>query len=223
MKDSARSVLIIDDHPIVREGLAELINREPDLQVCGQAASGSEALSLTESLQPDLALVDISLDDISGLQLIKNLKARRRQLRVLVLSMHDESLYAERALRAGAHGYVMKREAPTHVITAIRKVLAGDVFLSDTLSARFMRKLAAGEDFAEESPVSRLSDRELEVYSHIGQGLKTRQIAAKLNLSVKTIETYREHIKEKLGLGDATELVQSAIKWVHGEHAGQGT
>lgn len=223
MSDNTRSVLIIDDHPIVREGLAELINREPDLRVCGQAASGGEALELTEKLQPDLALVDISLDDMNGLQLIKNLKARRRQLRVLVLSMHDESLYAERALRAGAHGYVMKREAPTHVIAAIQKVLAGDVFLSEALSARFMRKLATGADFTDESPVSRLSDRELEVYSHIGQGLKTRQIAAKLNLSVKTIETYREHIKEKLGLGDATELVQSAIKWVHGEHAGQGT
>jgi len=209
--------MLVDDHPIVRQGLAELINRESDMTVCGQAESGAAAIVLTDTAQPDLALVDISLDDMNGLVLIKSLKARQRNLRVLVLSMHEESLYAERALRAGAHGYIMKREAPTKVIAGIRRVLAGDVYLSDELSARIMRKFANGPDAAGESSVSRLSDRELEVYSHIGQGLKTGQIAAKLSLSVKTIETYREHIKEKMGLNDATELVQSAIKWVHGE------
>lgn len=210
-------ILLIDDHPIVRQGLAELINRERDMTVCGQAATGNDALDLTEKTQPDLALVDISLDDVNGLVLIKALKARQRALRVLVLSMHDEALYAERALRAGAHGYIMKREAPTKVIAGIRRVLAGDIYLSEAIASRIMRKFADGADAADESPVARLSDRELEVYNHIGQGLKTSQIASKLNLSVKTIETYREHIKEKLGLNDATELVQSAIKWVHGE------
>lgn len=210
-------VLLVDDHPIVRQGLAELIGRESDMTVCGQAESAAAALDLTEKTQPDLALVDISLDDMNGLVLVKGLKSRQRNLRVLILSMHDEALYAERALRAGAHGYIMKREAPTKVIAGIRRVLAGDVYLSDDISARIMRKFASGTDAAEESPVARLSDRELEVYNHIGQGLKTSQIAAKLNLSVKTIETYREHIKEKLGLNDATELVQSAIKWAHGE------
>ncbi|HRI88089.1 MAG TPA: response regulator transcription factor [Candidatus Hydrogenedentes bacterium] len=210
-------VLLVDDHPIIRQGLAELINREADMTVCAQAESGAAAIDLTEESQPDLALVDISLDDMNGLVLIKSLKSRQRNLRVLVLSMHDETLYAERALRAGAHGYIMKREAPTRVITGIRRVLSGEVYLSDELSARIMRKFANGSDGADESPVARLSDRELEVYNHIGQGLKTSQIASKLNLSVKTIETYREHIKEKLSLNDATELVQSAIKWVHGE------
>ncbi|MBM3289475.1 MAG: response regulator transcription factor [Candidatus Hydrogenedentes bacterium] len=210
-------VLLVDDHPIVRQGLAELINRESDMTVCGQAESGAAALELAGSAQPDLALVDISLDDMNGLMLVKGLKARRRDLRVLVLSMHDEALYAERALRAGAHGYIMKREAPTKVIAGIRRVLAGDMYLSEDASARIMRMFAGGAGAGDEPPVARLSDRELEVYNHIGQGLKTSQIASKLNLSVKTIETYREHIKEKLGLNDATELVQSAIKWVHGE------
>jgi DNA-binding NarL/FixJ family response regulator len=214
--ERAYKVLVIDDHPIVRQGLVELINRENDMTVCGQAESGATALELTEKAQPDLALVDISLEDINGLVLVKGLKSRQRNLRVLILSMHDEALYAERALRAGAHGYIMKREAPTKVIAGIRRVLAGDVYLSDEISARIMRKFASGSD-TDESHVARLSDRELEVYNHIGQGLKTSQIASKLNLSVKTIETYREHIKEKLGLNDATELVQSAIKWVHGE------
>lgn len=215
--EQAYKILLVDDHPIVRQGLAELINRETDMTVCSQADSGATAIEMTEQLQPDLALVDISLDDMNGLVLIKSLKSRQRNLRVLVLSMHDESLYAERALRAGAHGYIMKREAPTKVINGIRRVLAGDVYLSDEISSRIMRKFAKDGDMGEESSVARLSDRELEVYNHIGQGLKTSQIASRLNLSVKTIETYREHIKEKLGLNDATELVQSAIKWVHGE------
>lgn len=210
-------VLLVDDHPILRQGLAELINRENDMQVCGQAESAAVALDLIEKAQPDLALVDISLDDMNGLVLVKGLKSRQRDLRVLILSMHDEALYAERALRAGAHGYIMKREAPTKVVAGIRRVLAGGIYLSDEIAARIMRKFAGGTDGTDESPVARLSDRELEVYNHIGHGLKTSQIASKLTLSVKTIETYREHIKEKLGLNDATELVQSAIEWVHGE------
>ena len=219
MNQAPAKILIVDDHPIVREGLAELINREKDLAVCGQADSGHRGFEAIEALAPDVAIIDLSLEDINGLTLIKNLRSRGFTLPVLVLSMHEESLYAERALRAGAQGYIMKREAPTRVITAIRKVLAGEVYLSDGLAARLMQRIVGAPNFSSTSPVSRLSDRELEVYAFIGQGLKTREIAAKLNLSVKTIETYREHIKEKIGLRNATELVQSAIKWVHLESA----
>ncbi|MCC6698208.1 MAG: response regulator transcription factor [Candidatus Hydrogenedentes bacterium] len=219
MNQAPAKVLIVDDHPIVREGLAELINREKDLAVCGQADSGHRGFEAIEALAPDVAIIDLSLEDINGLTLIKNLRNRGFTLPVLVLSMHEESLYAERALRAGAQGYIMKREAPTRVITAIRKVLGGEVYLSDSLAARVMQRIVGAPSPSGTSPVSRLSDRELEVYAFIGQGLKTREIAAKLNLSVKTIETYREHIKEKIGLRNATELVQSAIKWVHLESA----
>ncbi|MCC6486592.1 MAG: response regulator transcription factor [Candidatus Hydrogenedentes bacterium] len=219
MNQVPAKILIVDDHPIVREGLAELINREKDLAVCGQADSGHRGFEAIEALTPDVAIIDLSLEDINGLTLIKNLRNRGFTLPVLVLSMHEESLYAERALRAGAQGYIMKREAPTRVITAIRKVLGGGVYLSDSLAARVMQRIVGVPDPSGTSPVSRLSDRELEVYAFIGQGLKTREIAAKLNLSVKTIETYREHIKEKIGLRNATELVQSAIKWVHLESA----
>lgn len=219
MNQAPAKVLIVDDHPIVREGLAELINREKDLAVCGQADSGHRGFEAIEALAPDVAIIDLSLEDINGLTLIKNLRNRGFTLPVLVLSMHEESLYAERALRAGAQGYIMKREAPTRVITAIRKVLGGEVYLSDSLAARVMQRIVGAPSQSGTSPVSRLSDRELEVYAFIGQGLKTREIAAKLNLSVKTIETYREHIKEKIGLRNATELVQSAIKWVHLESA----
>ena len=210
-------VLIVDDHPIVREGLAELIGREQDLIVCGQAESGRSALEIIEEVGPDVAVVDLSLEDVNGLTLIKNVRSRRPALPILVLSMHEESLYAERALRAGAQGYIMKREAPRQVILAIRRVLGGEVYLSEALASRLMQTLVGRRGPAEVSPVARLSDRELEVYTLIGQGLKTREIATKLDLSVKTIETYREHLKEKLGLKNATELVQSAIQWVHTE------
>lgn len=218
MSGQESRVLIVDDHPIVREGLAELINKEADLVVCGQVDSGHQALEAIESLEPDVAIVDLSLEDMNGLTLIKTLRARcSSEMPVLVLSMHEETLYAERALRAGAQGYIMKREAPTRVISAIRRVLSGDVYLSEGLASRFMQKLVGGRHPSDMPIIARLSDRELEVYTLIGQGFKTREIASKLNLSVKTIETYREHIKEKMGLANATELVQSAIKWVHSE------
>lgn len=217
MTEETASVFIVDDHPIVREGLAELINREKDLHVCGQAESGEQAMDAAFRLKPDIFVIDLSLQDVSGLSLIKDLRGRSVEAPILVLSMHDENLYAERALRAGAQGYIMKREAPTKVIDAIRLVLKGEVYLSTELAARVMQRLVGSRGPAEIPSVTRLSDRELEVYSLIGQGLKTREIAGKLNLSVKTIETYREHIKEKLGLRNATELVQSAIKWVHTE------
>jgi DNA-binding NarL/FixJ family response regulator len=213
----AARIFLVDDHPIVREGLAELLNREKDLAVCGQAASGREAMDMIDGLDPDVAVVDLSLEDVSGLALIRNLKSKRRCMAVLVLSMHEESLYAERALRAGAQGYIMKREAPRKVVGAIRRVLDGGIYLSPELADRLMHKFVGSQGPVHEPEVAKLSDRELEVYTLIGQGLKTSQIASRLNLSVKTIETYREHIKDKLGLKDATELVQNAIKFVHGE------
>ena len=208
-------VVVVDDHPIVREGLAELINREKDLTVCGDAADVVQAMKVIAESKPDIAIIDISLKDSSGLQLIKRLRGADEKLCILVLSMHDEDLYAERALRAGAQGYIMKREAPREVVSAIRRVLAGEIYVGDELAARFMRRFVGGEPHVGGSPVELLSDRELEVFDFIGQGLKTGQIAERLHLSVKTIESYREHIKEKLGLRNATELVQHAIKWVH--------
>ncbi|GMV93540.1 MAG: DNA-binding response regulator [Candidatus Hydrogenedentota bacterium] len=220
MNGTTASVLIVDDHPIVREGLTELINREHGLSVCGVAESARQALQCAVQLNPDIFVIDLSLEDLNGLSLIKDLRARSVTTPILVLSMHDETLYAERALRAGAQGYIMKREAPTKVIEAIRQVLRGDVYLSPEMSSRLMQRLVGSRSPAEVPSIARLSDRELEVYTLVGQGLKTREVAAKLNLSVKTVETYREHIKEKLGLKNATELVQSAIKWVHTERTG---
>lgn len=207
-----RSVLIIDDHPIVRQGLAQLINQEPDLVVTGQAASAKDAVSMIESSPPDIAIVDISLDDRSGIDLIKELRTDHPTLLVLALSMHDESLYAERALRAGAKGYIMKQEATEKVMTAIRKVLDGQVYVSDKMAARLLDHFVSAKPNEEDSPLSRLSDRELEIFSLIGRGLGTREIASKLFLSVKTVEAHREHIKDKLKLKSGTELVRMAVQ-----------
>jgi len=208
-------VLIVDDHPIVRQGLAQLIDQERDLHVCGQAEDAHEAMQAIRTLKPDMVIVDISLKDTSGMELIKDLKVQRADLPILTLSMHDESVYAERSLRAGARGYIMKQEATEKVITAIRRVLAGEVYVSDTVATRMVSKLATGTVSA--SPLESLSDRELEVFRLIGEGNATRQIAEKLHLSVKTIETYRAHIKEKLGFKDANELFRAAIEWVNTE------
>ena len=208
-------IVVVDDHPIVRDGLAELLNREEDLTVCGEAADATQAVKVIAETNPDLAIVDISLRNSNGLHLIKHLRAANARLYILVLSMHEEDVYAERALRAGAQGYIMKREPPKKVIAAIRHVLSGEIYVGDELAARFMRRFVGGGADVGASPIQVLSDRELEVFDLIGQGLKTGQIATRLHLSVKTIESYREHIKEKLSLENATELVQHAIKWVH--------
>lgn len=210
-------ILIVDDHPIVRQGLTELINQEKDLMVCEQAEDAAEAMGIIKKLKPDMAIVDISLKETSGMELIKDIKVHYPNLVVLALSMHDESLYAERALRAGAKGYVMKVEATEKVVTAIRKILSGQIYVSDRMSAKMVRKLVEGGPDAGESTIERLSDRELEVFHLIGQGYGTRQIAERLHLSIKTIETYREHIKEKLNLADANELLQYAIQWTHSQ------
>jgi DNA-binding NarL/FixJ family response regulator len=208
-------VLIVDDHPIIRQGLSELINHEPDLIVCEHAEDAPEALGKIKDSEPDMVIVDISLKETSGMELIKDIKAQYSNLPVLVLSMHDEALYAERMLRAGARGYVMKAEATEKVIVAIRKILGGQIYISDKMAAKMVRKLVGGGPDVGVSSIERLSDRELEVFHLIGQGYGTRQIAERLHLSIKTIETYREHIKEKLNLADASELLQYAIQWTH--------
>ena len=212
-----RGVLIVDDHPIVRQGLAQLIDQELDLHVCGQAEDAHQAIQNIRTLNPDMVVVDISLKDTSGIELIKDIKVRYPNLPVLTLSMHDEAIYAERALRAGARGYIMKQEATEKVVIAIRRVLAGEVYVSDGMAAKMVSKLVAGPAKTSGSPVDRLSDRELEVFRLIGVGYGTREMAEKLRLSVKTIETYRAHIKEKLDLLDANELLRTAITWVNAE------
>ena len=217
---SKTKILIVDDHPIVRQGLAQLINQEDDLVVCGQAEGANQALSAIKKTKPDTVVVDISWKDRSGLELIKDIRAQYPDLVVLALSMHDESLYAKRALRAGARGYVMKAEATENVVKAIRQVLDGRVYLSDKMSARMMHELVGREADVSSSDIDRLSDRELEVFTMIGQGIGTGRIARKLCLSVKTIETYRAHIKEKLDLEDASALLTYAIQWVNSQDKG---
>lgn len=214
--DGKTKVLIVDDHPIVRQGLSELINHEKDLAVCAQAEDASQAMVAIRSTRPDVAVVDISLKEKNGVELIKDIKAQYPGLPVLVLSMHDESLYAERALRAGARGYIMKHEATGKVVTGIRAVLDGQVFVSEKMSARMVHKLVGGSTSVD-SALDNLSDRELEVFNLIGRGLGTRQIAEQLYLSIKTIETYRSHIKEKLNLSSAGELLQYAIQWANSQ------
>jgi DNA-binding NarL/FixJ family response regulator len=211
-KRAKKQVFLVDDHPLVRRALSELIDQEGDLAVCGEAEGAAAALRSIAALKPDVAIVDLTLKEGSGLDLVKDLKLRHPDLPVLVLTMHDESTYAERLLRSGARGYVMKDEASEKVIAALRRVLAGEVYLSEPMSARVLHKLVGGAA-ATASPVDLLSDRELQVFELIGQGVGTRQIAEKLHLSVKTIETYREHIKFKLKLDNATDLLQHAIQW----------
>ncbi len=213
---SRLKVLIVDDHPIVRQGIYQLIDQEPDFATCDQAGNAQEALDLIEIRVPDIALVDISLDGISGLELIKLLKNACPSLPVLVLSMHDESLYAERALRAGAKGYVMKQEATEKVLIAIRLVLSGELYLSDRMQEKILARILSGEAGAL-TPIDLLSDRELEVFRLIGHGYATGDIARELARSVKTVETHRAHLKDKLGLRNAAELNRFAMQWVDRE------
>jgi DNA-binding NarL/FixJ family response regulator len=204
-------VFLIDDHPIVRQGLALFIEREPDLMVCGQAEGATSALQAIPDLMPDFIVLDISLDGPDGLELLKSLRAKYPNLPVLILSMHDELAYAERALRAGANGYIMKQEATEKVLTAIRQILRGDIYLSERLTKRMLQRFVHGA-LPPRDPLAKLSDRELEVYRLIGAGHGTRQIADELHVSTKTVESYQAHIKEKLSLRNARELVQHAIE-----------
>lgn len=205
-------VFLVDDHPIVRQGLALFIDREPDLVVCGEADGATSALPAIQESMPDFVVLDISLDGPDGLELLKSLRAKYPSLPVLILSMHDESVYAERALRAGANGYIMKQEATDKVLTAIRHILGGEVYLSDRLTKRMLQQFVHGS-ISPREPLAKLSDRELEVYRLIGAGHGTRQIADELHVSTKTVESYQAHIKEKLSLRNARELVQHAIEW----------
>jgi DNA-binding NarL/FixJ family response regulator len=208
-------ILIVDDHPAVREALASRIGRQPDLEVCGEAADMSEALRLVADTQPDLVVVDISLKTDSGIDLIKRIKDRNDSVRMLVWSMHSESLYAERALRAGALGYVNKDQATDKIIDAIRRVLEGKVFLSDAMAEKMLhRAVGGGREDVTRSPLDALADRELEVFRLIGQGVKTTEIAERLHLSVKTVETYRDRIRQKLDLSDGTALAHYATQWM---------
>lgn len=206
-------VLLVDDHPVVRQGLALLIDREPDLSVCGEADCAHSAFHAITTLRPDLVVLDISLSGPDGLEVLKELRLKTGSLPVLILSMHDESIYAERAMRAGANGYIMKQEATEKVLVAIRRILQGEVYLSDRLTSTILQQYVRGNTPVNKSPLLNLSDRELEVFRLIGEGRATRQIAEELHLSVKTIESYQAHIKEKLALRNARELVQHAIEW----------
>jgi DNA-binding NarL/FixJ family response regulator len=209
-------ILVVDDHPIVRHGLRQIIDQEQDLAVCGEAEDASTALEKLESSSPDMAVVDLSLGESDGLVLIKEIQKRYSWMPILVVSMHDETLYAERVLRAGALGYVNKQEATEKMIPAIRSVLAGGIFVSEEVTERMLARRVKGDPIAGGSPLQLLSDRELQVFGLIGQGLTTRGIAERLGLSVKTIETYRAHIKSKLRLKHTTELLQHAFLWAHG-------
>jgi len=210
-------IFLVDDHPVTREGVRVLIDQESDLVVCGQADSAPAALQLIQRLKPDLAVVDITLKTTSGIELMKNVKALLPDLPVLIMSMHDESLYAERALRAGAKGYVMKHEASDRILTAIRSVLAGDLYLSEKMKEKMLHRLVRSRKNEVVFTIDTLSDREMEVFQLIGNGFGTRQIAEKLNLSVKTIDSYREHLKLKLRLEKGSDLVRHAIQWVRSE------
>jgi DNA-binding NarL/FixJ family response regulator len=195
-----------------------MIDREPDLQVCGEAEEARAALHAIATLKPDIVLMDISLNGPSGIEILRLLRQTDAKLRVLVLSMHDETVYAERALRAGANGYIMKQEATEKVLVALRRILAGEVYVSDRVANKMLKQFVGGAPSSQQSPVDDLTDRELEVFRLIGDGHSTRQISDELHLSVKTVETYQAHIKEKMGLRNARELVQYAIQWAISEN-----
>jgi DNA-binding NarL/FixJ family response regulator len=216
-KDNRTRILLVDDHAVVRYGIAQLINRQADLVVCGEEEDAANALAAIGKVNPDLVIADISLKDSSGLELMRNIKAQYSKLPVLVVSAHDESIYAEIAFRAGALGYLMKAEALDKIIMAVRRVLSGNVYVSEALAARMLQQQISGKTDIHESPVKQLSDRELEVFQLIGQWKKTSEIAQELHLSIKTIEYYREQIKHKLGLKSSSELTQHATAWVQRE------
>ena len=213
-------ILLVDDHPLMRKGLAMTLESEPDLNVVAQCADAEEALKALSEHEVDLAVVDVSLPGMSGLELIKHMLAMEEGLRILVASRHDEALYAERAIRAGARGYVMKLEASEVILKAVRRVLRGGIYVSDEINDRLLMGMAQGHDPLAKSPLDVLSDRELEVFEMTGKGFGTREISERLHLSVKTVESYRARIKNKLNLKNAAELMQHAVNWVEGEGAG---
>jgi DNA-binding NarL/FixJ family response regulator len=213
-------VFIVDDHTMFREGLRQLIERESSMSVCGDAPDAAEALKGIRTSKPDVVIVDISLAGASGIDLIKDIKAEFEELPVLVVSMHDESLYAERALRAGAMGYVMKHEPAKTVKAAIQKVLGGDMYLSEKMSSAVINRLLRGQPDQAKSPIEMLSDRELEVFRLLGQGKGVRQIGEELSVTIPTVNSFRNRIKEKLQLKSSTEVMLHAIQWVRDQSAG---
>jgi DNA-binding NarL/FixJ family response regulator len=208
-------IVIVDDHPIVRERLAEIINREADLYVCGEAEDRHEAMHVVKTKRPDLAIVDLTLKNSDGLELIKDIHSRWPSVRMLVVSMHDESLYAERVLRAGALGYITKQEATRNILLAIRRILANNIFLNDNIATHIIGRLTTRGGTVATTPAEVLADRELQVFDLTGRGFNTRDIAARLHIAVKTVETYRSRIRTKLNLPDRSAFLQSAILWAH--------
>lgn len=215
-----KSIVLVDDHPLMRKGLALTLDSDPAYEVIEQLDRGEELIQRLAELSPDLIIVDVSLPGMSGLELVKHLISQKEDQKILVVSRHDESLYAERVIRAGAKGYVMKLEASEVLLKAVRKVLKGGIYLSEEVSERLLLGMARGQKDVMESPIEKLSDRELEVFELTGKGNSTRDIAKKLHLSVKTVESYRARIKTKLNLENATELMVHAVKWVENEHSG---
>ena len=207
-------IYIVDDHPLVRQGLSQIVASEADMEICGEAEDSPAAIRGVGEANPDAIIVDISLKGANGLELIKNLKAIHEDIPILVFSMHDETIYAQRALRAGAKAYVMKKESPSKVVDAIRKIIQGEIYVSPSVADQVLHQIVNGPGNVSTSPVDRLTDRELEVVQLIGRGLSSREVAESLHLSVKTIESHRAHVKEKLGLRNATELVQFSVQWV---------
>jgi len=207
-------ILVVDDHPIVRQGFAQLINAEHDLEMVGEAADPNEALEVLDKMNPDLAIVDISLKGGNGIDLTKSMLGINPKLPILIVSMYDEGLYVERVLRAGAKGYLMKQEATEKVVDAIRKIMGGEMYISEKMGDALLHKFVSGQ-LSTDSPVENLSDRELEVMQLVGQGRGTRQIAEELHVSVKTVESHYAKIKDKLSLKTANELIQYAVKWYH--------
>ncbi len=209
-----KRILIVDDHPFMRAGLGQLIDKQPGMMVCGEAGDPAAAMKELEKGQVDLVLTDITMPGRSGIEFIKDLQAVYPQLPILVISMHDEVIYAERVLRAGARGYIMKEAGGENLLAALRRVLEGDVYVSPKMSARFLDNMSGRKPRGSTSPIEKLTDREFEVFQLIGQGKSTRDIAKQLNLSSKTVDVHRGHIKEKLGLQDTTALVRHAVRWV---------
>jgi DNA-binding NarL/FixJ family response regulator len=208
-----KTVLVVDDHPLMRQGLALLINQQQDMRVCGEAEEAQAALQAVAQLRPDIMILDISLNGPDGIEILKKIRTTDPDLPVLVLSMHDEAIYAERALRARANGYIMKQEATEKVLVAVRRILSGEVYLSERMSNKMLQQYIGGSPHVIQSRIATLSDRELEVFRRIGEGRATREIAEELHLSVKTVETYQAHIKDKLALRSGRELIQHAIQW----------
>ena len=217
--DPRKRILVVDDHPFMRAGLAQLIDRQPDLHVCCEAGNPAEALQALAKGRPDLVLTDITMPGRSGAEFIKDLLALHPGLPVLVISMHDESIYAERMLRAGARGYIMKEAGGEALLAALRQVLGGQVYVSPKLSARLLENLTGGKPRGSSSPIAKLTDREFEIFQLIGQGKSTHDIAAQLGLSTKTVDVHRANIKGKLGITDGTQLVRHAVRWVETQGA----